>query len=72
MLTDNPKSDDIYTQNIVVLVYTPVSASSVTLKLYAIDLFELSGLEIFVIVVGMIILIVVLTLIGRFAFRKYK
>jgi hypothetical protein len=72
MLTDTPKSDDIYTQNIVVLVYTPVSASSVTLKLYAIDLFELSGLEIFVIVVGMIILIVVLTLIGRFAFRKYK
>jgi hypothetical protein len=72
MLTDTPKSDDIYTQNIVVLVYTPVSASSVTLKLYAIDLFELSGLEIFVIVFGMIILIVVLTLIGRFAFRKYK
>jgi hypothetical protein len=55
-----------------VLVYTPVSASSVTLKLYAIDLFELSGLEIFIIVVGMIILIVVLTLIGRFAFKKYK
>jgi hypothetical protein len=53
-------------------VYTPVSASSVTLKLYAIDLFELSGLEIFLIVVGMIVVIVVSALVGRFVYKKYK
>ncbi len=41
---ENRKSAELYTQSIVVLVYTPASASSVTLKLYAIDKFELSGL----------------------------